>query len=437
MSDTADSQGSPSKAARYDVRRDANRLVFADKITWASFVDVHRILFDYDLKAEVILDFTDVRSPFPNGMTPIISLVERRCADGLRVKLVKPSRSNVDYLFERSGWYHFICPKEYPATELTIHRRYNFHRFETDQELNDTVNYLVTNVLQSGNLAKGIPQAFEWIANELGGNVLVHAETTHGWMQATVYPEHQRLNLVVCDGGIGIPRSMRKTFEGVSDLEALELAVRGQVTSKPEFGQGNGLAGSIAIVLFGSGQLSLTSSKARLVILEGKVQPKRRFFPAFPGTMIDIQIITDREVSLQQALWGHEPVSYFETHFEDDKGNLELNLREFATSFGNRVTGQRIRTMVENMLLNYADSSVTVDFTDISVISSSFADELFGKLAVTLGLLQFGRRIKIAKANPLCYSIIERIVEQRISYKHSKGVDEVEFGEDTEPSDQT
>ena len=107
-----------------------------------------------------------------------------------------------------------------------------------------------------------------------------------------------------------------------------------------------------------------------------------------------------------------------------------VSLKEHATSFGNRITGQRIRNMIENMLLNYPQASVSVNFTDVSVISSSFADELFGKLAVTLGLLQFGRRIKIIKANALCYTIIERIVEQRISYKYTTGVDEVEFGTD-------
>ena len=87
--------------------------------------------------------------------------------------------------------------------------------------------------------------------------------------------------------------------------------------------------------------------------------------------------------------------------------------------------------LTNNHVVEGADT-IIVNFNDVSVISSSFADELFGKLAVQLGLLQFGRRIKILNANALCYTIIERIVEQRISYKYTTGVDEVEFGEDDE-----
>ncbi len=427
-------RASPRDPLLWGVSLNGNRLIFQQKLTWVTFVDFSKLFSTLMKKGyeEIVFDLSSVISAFPNGMVPMISVVEKQRKNGLQVKIIPPSKSDVNYLFEKNGWYHFLSPTEHPATGLSARRRYGLHPFSSDQELNDTVNYLVASVLQSANLAEGLPQAFEWIANELAGNVLVHAEVKHGWIQAVTYPEHQRLSLVVCDSGIGIPRSMRATFSDLpTDLEALELSVKGQVTSKPEFGQGNGLAGSIAIVINGAGTLSLTSGKARLVIMEKRVQPKS-WYPSFDGTMIDLQLNTDQPIILEQSLWGHKPINLFETHFQDDKGDLQFGLKDYETSFGNRITGQRIRNMIENMLRNNIESSVSVDFLNVAVISSSFADECFGKLAVKMGLLQFGRRIKITNANALCYTIIERIVEQRISYKYTSSIDDVEFGADEE-----
>jgi hypothetical protein len=379
-----------------------------------------------------VLNFEKVNSAFPDGMVPVVALVAQKAAAGFNVAVIPPTDQNTAWLFDKNRWLHYLAPGQHPASADQSHASvYRLQRFCSDNELNEIINQLVIGLVQTTVLAKGVPQAFEWIANELAGNVLVHAETTHGWIQAAVYPANRQLALVVCDTGIGIPSSMRRAFTLPSDLEALELAVKGQVTSKPEFGQGNGLAGSIALALFGGGRFSITSARARLRV-EGDTVAARDWYPPFAGTVVDLQLNISRPIVLQQVLWGHEPVNFYETHYEDDKGNLRLRLRDHAPSFGNRITGQRLRTMLENMLLNHPENSVAVDFADISVISSSFADELFGKLAVTLGLLQFGRRVKLANTNPVCYTIIERIVEQRIAYKHATGPDEVEFGTDTD-----
>jgi hypothetical protein len=381
-------------------------------------------------QVELVLDFSNVTSAYADGMVPLICMIEMLRTDGMKIEIRNPVAPYIHKLFEKSGWYNHLSPKRFT---LGIPKPTNFlQRFTSEKELNAAVSQLVHSALQATTMATGVPEALEWIANELAGNILVHAESSVGWIQVTVYQEKKRLSIAVCDSGIGITQSMKRRFSHINnDLIAMEMAIRKEVTSKPEFGQGNGLAGSIAITLEAGGQFTLVSGKAQLVVRDRNVKP-RHFNPAFRGTFAELQFSAERPIALINALWGHKPVSMFETHFEDDKGSLHFKLRDYAESFGNRFTGQRIRQLVENLLLSNPSSSIEIDFTDVSVISSSFADELFAKLHIQMGLLQFGRRIKLKNSNSICDGIIERIVEQRIAYHRSKGgnVDDVKFGED-------
>ncbi len=409
-----------------------NQFIFPRKINWTTFSTFNNLVNNSqaNFTNELILDFTNVVSAYPNGMVPIIAVLETKFPES-KVEIRFPNDSNVHNLFQKNGWYYYISPHNFPPESSSTYR-YGLHRFSTDEELNNTVNYLLGWVLQTGKFAKGVPQAFEWMTNELAGNVLVHSKAKHGWVEVALYPDNKILSIVVCDTGIGIPNSMRQAFPDLrSDLDALEKAIQKEVTSKPDFGQGNGLSGSIALALEGKGHFLVASGHAKLKVdgTDDKVRPRKEPF-SFPGTLIDLQIKIDNEISLSQALWGHQPISYFETHFEDDRGNLEFRLRDYASSFGNRITGSRLRTFVENLLQNYPDGSITIDFEGVSVIASSFADELFGKIAVQIGIWQFGRRIKPKNINEVCYTIINRIVEQRIAYKYKNNIDEVSFGSD-------
>jgi len=49
--------------------------------------------------------------------------------------------------------------------------------------------------------------------------------------------------MVICDSGLGIPKTIAEKFTVQNDIAAIELAIRKRITSKPDFGQGNGLAG--------------------------------------------------------------------------------------------------------------------------------------------------------------------------------------------------
>ena len=401
------------------VWRTDNRLEFQERIDWAASIDFMKKVYNsinnrgYE---DIVIDLSKVKRAYPNGVVPIIAEIDTYRKAGVDFTVIPPSDTEIESLFSVNSWLHHIEPRkfdEFEASNTSSHL--SLQKFEDDTKLNELVNCAVEICLQQLVFAKGVPQAFEWVINELAGNVLVHAGSSPGWIQVTTFKDSHRLAFVVCDSGLGIPETLSKTYDFRNDIDALELAIKKGVTSKPDFGQGNGLAGAIAIAQTSQGLLALTSGRGRLRVLEGNVEPKKNF-PPLMGTCVEMQFDTDKEIDLPKALWGYEPVDYFETKYEDE--NLEesvFRLREYASSFGNRITGERIRTLVDNLVKQNHGRPVKIDMDDVSVISSSFADELFGKLFLELGSVDFSRIIKFENMNPTCKSIIDHAVAQRVS----------------------
>ena len=399
--------------------RTDNTFQFIDKIDWSTSIDFRKAIFgavNHRGYSDIVLDFSGVKKAYPNGIVPIITEIDAYKKVGVDFSLIPPSNPEVESLFSNNSWFYHIEPRKFPefiTTNKSSHMA--LKKFDDDNQLNELVNCAVEICLQQLVFAQGVPQAFEWVINELAGNVLVHAGNSSGWIQVTTYKESHRLAIVVCDGGVGIPKTISEKFNVKNDNEAIELAIQKGVTSKPDFGQGNGLAGAIAIAQHSKGMLALTSGKGRVRVLEGNVEPKNNF-PPLSGTVVEMQFDTDKEIDLPKALWGHEPVDYFETKYEDyDMEESVFTLREYASSFGNRITGERIRNLVVNLIGQTDGKSVRINMENVSVISSSFADELFGKLFVELGPIDFSRVIKFKAMNPTCKSIIDHAVAQRVS----------------------
>lgn len=405
------------------VIRNDNCLVFSEKCDWSTTIDfrkaVHHAINDKGYQ-QIKLDLSKARKVYPNGIVPIIAEVEAYKAAGVEFEIIAPTNSDITSLFISNSWLHYLDPRNYrlyddsgAGTHLAL------HRFNDDNQLNNLVNKAVDICLQQLVFGKGVPQAFEWVLNELAGNILVHAGGAPGWIQVTTYREQHRLAMVICDSGLGIPKTIAEKYSVRTDTEALELAIRKGVTSKPDFGQGNGLTGSIAIAQASGGMFALTSGRGRIRVLDGKVEPKNNF-PPVDGTIVEMQFDTDKEIDLPKALWGHKPVDAFETNFErDDSDESEFALRDYATSFGNRITGERIRTLVINLLKQTNGRPIRINMSNVNVISSSFADELFGKLFVELGPMDFGRVVKLHALDATCKSIIDYAVYQRMAQTFS------------------
>ena len=80
-------------------------------------------------------------------------------------------------------------------------------------------------------------------------------------------------------------------------------------------------------------------------------------------------------------------------------------------AFGSRRGGKRVRAMIENLLGE--NRSVTLDFKGVAVFSSGFADEVFGRLFVSMGPCAFMARIRMRNVAPTVGGLIDGAIAQR------------------------
>jgi len=58
---------------------------------------------------------------------------------------------------------------------------------------------------------------------------------------------------------------------------------------------------------------------------------------------------------------------------------------------------------------------IVIDFADVPLVSSSFADEAFGKLFLEMGPIAFGQRFQFQNLSDLVRQLIDRAISQRLS----------------------
>jgi hypothetical protein len=97
--------------------------------------------------------------------------------------------------------------------------------------------------------------------------------------------------------------------------------------------------------------------------------------------------------------------------------NIEvIKLCEFGKSVGTRELGAQIRERILPIIKN--GDQVLIDFSSISIISSAFADELFGKLFAELGETNFKDHIKVNRFdNDETKKLILLIINKSISFR--------------------
>jgi hypothetical protein len=106
---------------------------------------------------------------------------------------------------------------------------------------------------------------------------------------------------------------------------------------------------------------------------------------------------------------------YIEHRYEqDDLRSIRFNLLEQAVSFRSRPAGKPVKIKLGNIIGACPGQYVYVDFQGISVISSSFADEVFGKLFVELGPMRFMQTVRLINVSPTVQALIDRAITQRM-----------------------
>lgn len=369
---------------------------------------------------EIDLDFRDCTKVYPGMMVGLCALASKYRRDGIEIGIRLPTAKWLRNLFINSGWAYLINPEAQPQTQYTGVHHLGCVQFASSTEQQQLVNRFVSTLLGVvANLRREDLAAIEWSINELTDNVLNHAESLVG---GVVHLSHFRksslIDFAIGDAGVGIPKTLRAGLGNVtSDVDALDKAIREGITRDPVRFQGNGLFGAFRIAEICKGRFSVHSGYASLDFGKDGLHLRTEPIP-FPGTLVVASLDCSSPETLAEALrfkgQKHVPVDYVELHYEAENADqYKFHLAAESESFGSRVAAEPVRTKLANLIRMAKGAKVHVDFEGVPIISSSFADEVFGKLFAELGPVNFMRTIEFKGVNSTVQSLIDRAIVQR------------------------
>lgn len=385
---------------------------------------LHHAVTDYGYR-DVVLDFSACTETYPGPMLALCSEVLRLRSEQIDAELVLPTKTDLARLFINANWAHLLEPRKFGASRFRGHTQIPATRFANPAEQNDAVNRIVNAILG------GIPDirrenfaALEWAVNELTDNVIVHSQSVIGGLvQVSNFRRNSKIiEFTIADSGLGIPATLRSggAFLG-SDTDALDRAIREGVTRDKSIGQGNGLYGSYQICCQSGGVFQIESGHARLLYRPGPhgLEIRDQRVPV-RGTLVIAKINFSDPDLLKDALRfsgkSHKPIDYIETKYEGALDEtIYVSLADEAQSFGSRVAGTPIHIKLYNLVQMCPGQPIEIDFAGIPLVSSSFADEVFGKLFVKLGPLQFMQRIRFKNVEQTVRMLVDRAISQRVS----------------------
>ncbi|MBN1875855.1 MAG: STAS-like domain-containing protein [Anaerolineae bacterium] len=141
-----------------------------------------------------------------------------------------------------------------------------------------------------------------------------------------------------------------------------------------------------------------------------------KFFeiPRVAGTGIFLQLDTQHNVSLGDTFIGNSDWPYINTECERIYAVGGLRIESECIHTRGRPTAQPLRRKME-ALITESEEPIMVDFSNVSQASSSFLDELLGKLALSLGEKQFHQKLRIVNASDHIMNMANVVIHQRLS----------------------
>ncbi len=359
----------------------------------------------------LILNFKNIKGAFPNVGVPIAGIIENMSSRGVNFEFY--------YLTEYLKRLSIKTPLRVQENKELAQKASldKIWRFDSADDIYLLINSFVDELSQIIVCEKGVLEGFEWSINEVLDNVLQHSSRSFGYVMGQAHPKTKHFVFCVYDTGQGIYNSLLSSsvHKPKNPVDALKLAVTEGVTRDKKIGQGNGLWGLHQIVSENTGILNIISNSACYNLTNNKFQTFDRV-PQLSydnGCIVDFQIDYSKEISISKALGGYEPVNLKLESLEDNTGNITIDLRGKESGVGTRKSGEKIRNELIN-IYKQANKNITLDFANINIISSSFADELIGKLVTEFGFYGFNNIFKLKNMNPNVQSIVQRSVAQRM-----------------------
>lgn len=369
------------------------------------------------------IDITKVETAFGNFLTVLLNRLVYLKENRIDVFIIEKEASAISSQLKRLNFHSILNPQRAKSRAVRADRALPIMRFCDAEEQGHVIDVMTKALLmQIPGLERSQVRSAQWAISEITDNVLNHANSvTGGLAYAQINHGLKNIEFVVADAGIGIPRSLGELDAGI----ALQKAISEGVTRNKETNQGNGLYGTWRLATLSKGVFVIHSQRGMLFVRpDGSVKSNSKA-TRYPGTFVIFQIdYSDPDLISEALLFKgrvHEPAyDYIEKEFETEDDNVfRIRLQDHVVSVGSRESGKRISNLVNNVLKMSGSAKVNIDFDQIMMVSSSFADECFGRLIAKVGPAEFFSRVKFENTDEALRAIIDRSVMQRLRYAAS------------------
>ncbi len=283
------------------------------------------------------------------------------------------------------------------------------------------VNAVCDLVIHQFDDARQFLPALEWAVNEITDNILIHSESaTPGVVCAQFYPQRKRLEVGICDMGRGLRASLGEAMTLDSDEEAIHQATKRGVTRDSTVGQGNGLAGSLDIAKVNGGAFEICTGAVTCRFTADGLA-KVTAHEHMPGTGVALSLKTDRPVDLGETFIGAPNFTFLEGEAIRITEAGGIRVREECAHTGARPPAKYLRRKILSLLPDL-EGVLVLDFDGVSSASSSFLDELLGRLAGELGAAGFHELIQVRNMTEHLRAMANVVIEQRMSTDTEEGM---------------
>ena len=329
-----------------------------------------------------------------------------------QIRFVIRGRKEILHYLGRMGFHQALG-----ATLLNVPHYVPAGRFLPLQVVADSraqtcaVDAMCELILKQFDNARILLPAFEWVVNELTDNVFIHAQTlTSCVLAAQYYPSSRQLEIAIADQGIGLLGTLGPAHGAINETHAIELALKRGLTRDLKIGQGNGLAGTEAIVESNRGELFIWTGETSLIRNE-----ERSFMPFCNanGTGIILRLNVEQPVDLSDLWIGERHHTYLDSQAHDLDQGMPLFVVQECNSTGSREPARRLRNKIMALLPD-VDNTILLDFADCNTPSSSFLDELFGRMILEIGLTFYQKKIEITGLDATTLDRANVVIHQRL-----------------------
>ena len=156
------------------------------------------------------------------GYTPEFLPLSAHCRSlmhqGFEIMLELPQDPKLNRLFQNSNWAYLIDPRSFDRSKFESPTHLPAILYSNPYEQFEAIEKIIDLSLRNLDLVDRQQVAsIEWSVNEIADNVLNHANSPIGGIvQVSARPKDNIIEYVVCDAGLGIPKTLRDAHRSIA-----------------------------------------------------------------------------------------------------------------------------------------------------------------------------------------------------------------------------